>query len=290
MNNAKGEIMRIELPLISVLMPAYNAEPYIQEAIDSVLDQTWTNWELVIINDGSSDGTSTILSKIKDDRIMVIDQSNQGVSAARNRALENSRGTFFCFLDADDRIPPNSLNARADILMNDPSINFSDGVVCAFEQDKDQLTPIHQPTVRGLVFSKLMEISSACFFGPSWMIRRTPTIERYRFPVHMKHAEDLAYFMSIAREGNYDHTKEVILHYRKGHHSAMSDLHGLDRGYIDLYQHATSLTPPPSSSELEKLWQRIRRIMFRSFLKNGHFRSALRTIFRRRPTVPDEEA
>ena len=72
-------------PLVSIITPAYNAQKYIAQAINSVLSQTYKNWELIIINDGSSDNTEDIINSFCDERIIVISQSNGGVSSARNR-------------------------------------------------------------------------------------------------------------------------------------------------------------------------------------------------------------
>ena len=89
-------------PLVSIIMPAFNAEKYIGEAIQSVLDQEHKNFELIIINDGSKDATAEIVKLFTDKRIRYLQQENKGVSVARNRGLEEMKGDFFCFLDADD--------------------------------------------------------------------------------------------------------------------------------------------------------------------------------------------
>ena len=87
---------------LSVIMPAYNAEEYIGEAIESVLNQDFTDFELIIVNDGSTDNTLDIISGFEDTRIKLINQSNQGPGAARNRALEIASGEYVMFLDSDD--------------------------------------------------------------------------------------------------------------------------------------------------------------------------------------------
>ncbi len=268
-------------PKISVIMAAYNAEPFIRSAIDSVLDQVWSNWELIVVNDGSQDGTSKILEDYKDPRIKVIHQSNRGVSRARNRAWNEASGEMIAFLDADDILPPRSLAARAELLIRDPNVMFADGAVTAFSSP-GKYEILYKPSLKGNVFSALMRLSDKCFFGPSWMIRRTPMTD-LRFPEHMSHAEDLALYLSIARAGSFDHTNEVVLHYRKGHVSAMSDLQGLDKGYVDLYRFARHLIPAPADQELNWLWGRIRSVMVRGYLKAGDPLAALKVFLRKKP-------
>src|SRR5437868_2983730 len=113
-------------PLVSIIMPAYNAGKYIAEAIQSVRAQTHKNWELLICDDGSTDGTVAIISSFKEPRIRFFTQPHAGVSAARNLAMGNMLGDYFCFLDADDVLPPNSLTARLEMLERDKSLSFAD--------------------------------------------------------------------------------------------------------------------------------------------------------------------
>ncbi len=88
--------------LVSVIIPAYNAEQYILQCVHSVLEQTYSNLEIIIVNDGSTDGTLKLLQSIQDPRIVLIDQDNQGCSSAKNSGLERSTGNFIQYLDADD--------------------------------------------------------------------------------------------------------------------------------------------------------------------------------------------
>ena len=89
-------------PLVSVIMPAYNAEKTISRAIDSVLNQTYANTELLIINDGSTDGTIDVVGQYKDSRITLINQPNKGPSNARNTGMEYVKGAYISFIDSDD--------------------------------------------------------------------------------------------------------------------------------------------------------------------------------------------
>lgn len=97
--------------LISVIIPAYNAEPFLARCLDSVLCQTLPDFELLLIDDGSTDGTGAIADRYaeKDDRVKVIHKENGGVSSARNRGLEVARGGFITFVDADDTVAPSYL-------------------------------------------------------------------------------------------------------------------------------------------------------------------------------------
>lgn len=103
-------------PKVSILIPSYNYAKYIKFAIDSVLQQTYTNWELIIIDDGSTDSSVDIIKTYKDKRIKLYTQKNSGVTNTLNKAFELSTGEYLCFLDADDVYHPNKLQDQVEIL------------------------------------------------------------------------------------------------------------------------------------------------------------------------------
>ena len=93
----------------SVVIPLYNKEHYIEKTIQSVLDQTCTDYEVIVVDDGSKDNSLALARKFESDRVRVIPQENQGVSVARNTGIVNANGEFICFLDADDEWRPDYL-------------------------------------------------------------------------------------------------------------------------------------------------------------------------------------
>jgi glycosyltransferase involved in cell wall biosynthesis len=99
-------------PLVSVVMAMYNARPYVAEAIESVLGQDHGNFELVVVDDGSTDGSHEIVERYQDPRIHLIRTENRGLSAARNLGIAESHGTYVTFLDSDDLLLPRSLSGR----------------------------------------------------------------------------------------------------------------------------------------------------------------------------------
>ncbi len=99
----------------SIIIPAYNCENTIERAIDSVIAQTYSNWELIVVNDGSSDGTVTRVTSFSDERIIVINQENVGPGKARNVGVSNAKGDYIVFLDSDDYYEPTFLKCIEDI-------------------------------------------------------------------------------------------------------------------------------------------------------------------------------
>ena len=114
--------------MISIIVPVYNTEKYLDQCIQSVLVQTYTNWELLLINDGSTDLSGTICDQYatKDRRIRVFHKENGGVSSARNVGLDNARGKWIMFIDADDWVEPSMLKELRTVALD----NNADYVYC----------------------------------------------------------------------------------------------------------------------------------------------------------------
>jgi glycosyltransferase involved in cell wall biosynthesis len=117
-------------PLVSVMIGAYNAAPYLGEAIESVFAQDYEPIELIVVDDGSTDGTADVARSFA--RVQVIQQENGGNGAARNRAVENASGELFAFLDADDRFTQGKLSLQKAALDADPGLDIVFGHVREF--------------------------------------------------------------------------------------------------------------------------------------------------------------
>src|SRR5262245_15892813 len=107
-------------PLVSILIPAYNARNYIADSLRSAVNQTWRNKEIIVVDDGSSDETRSIVESFERHGVRVLTQANQGAAAARNTALSLSRGDYIQCLDADDLLSPNKIAAQMEAVGRDP--------------------------------------------------------------------------------------------------------------------------------------------------------------------------
>ncbi|MDB5137153.1 MAG: hypothetical protein JWP37_3756 [Mucilaginibacter sp.] len=120
--------------LVSIIIPAYNSEKHLAETISSALDQTWPNKEIIIVDDGSTDHSLSIAKNFESEIVKVLYQKNKGASAARNKGLQEAKGLFIQFLDADDLLSPDKITAQVEILDQNPgkiavcrTIHFIDG-------------------------------------------------------------------------------------------------------------------------------------------------------------------
>lgn len=115
--------MMMSNPLVSVIIPVYNGERYLAEAIDSSLAQTYQPMEIIVVDDGSTDKSANIAKSFKD--VRYYQQTNQGVSVARNVGLASVRGGFIAFLDADDIWTPNKLDTQINYLLKHPHVGYT---------------------------------------------------------------------------------------------------------------------------------------------------------------------
>lgn len=125
------------MPLISVIIPLYNKAACIENTVHSVLKQSFQNFELIIVNDGSTDNSLDIVNKISDSRIRIIDKENEGVSDTRNRGVQESLGEYLLFLDADDYIYPDCLQRLLDIKEKYPNAKVYTGNFEIYFDDKN---------------------------------------------------------------------------------------------------------------------------------------------------------
>jgi glycosyltransferase involved in cell wall biosynthesis len=267
--------------MISIILPCYNCQDYVGQAVDSVLGQSYTDWELLVVDDGSTDGSRKVIEQhaAGDPRIRVFSQPNGGVSKARNMALANARGEFIALLDADDWLPQDSLKIRMERFRKSPATAFVDGRVDVYNESGTAIERSWTPAFRGDPYHQLLRLSSRCFFGPNWMIRLKPG-QICRFNESIRHGEDLLFYAELSKEGGaYDYANETVYCYRNRSGSAMKDVDGLAEGYRTLRKIFTASHAFRTTDRLIFEYK-IRRIMFLTYIRSGNIAKALRYLIR----------
>ncbi len=205
-------------PLVSIMMPAFNAERYIAAAIESVLSQTMEDWELIIINDGSTDKTIEVLKHFNEERIRVFHQPNSGEAAARNLALQKVRGAYLAFLDADDQWLPEflqemvaSLNERLDF----------EGVYCDgyHINPQDEILSSLSDNRRGPFEGELLDalVRASDVFGPPiCILLRTEAVRRagVQFDTRIVIGPDWDFFTQLSQSVRFAYLDRKLLRYR----------------------------------------------------------------------------
>lgn len=199
--------------LISIITPMYNGEKYVSQTIESVLAQTYQNWEMIIVDDGSKDASPQIVKKysIEDDRIKLVHQQNAGSADARNNALRRAKGRYICFLDADDLLDNSFLEKQLEYLKNKKA-----GIVYASyrridENNNEILKPFIVPDkvdYKGL----LKTCSMSCL---TTMFDREKTGEMFFNESLKSMRDDFAFWLSMLKKIDYAYgNKEILASYR----------------------------------------------------------------------------
>ena len=204
-------------PLVSIIMPAYNAEAFIEEAIASVVAQTVTDWELIVIDDGSRDRTCQIVTELtqKDSRIhLLVNEQNLGAAGTRNRGIDVHKGKFVALLDSDDywypqfleKLLANAEKTGADILYCSYALVGEKGEkVC-----KDFIVPEETDFEKSMIRNVI-----SC----STVLLTEKITAQHRFPVGIYH-EDIALWFSLLRDGAVARgVPEVLAAYRQRENS-----------------------------------------------------------------------
>ncbi len=158
-------------PLVSVIMTSFNSEAYISEAIQSMLNQTLKDWELLIADDCSTDGTRQVISRFKDDRIIVSHNSeNQHYLRTRNRLLSLARGKFIALLDSDDVYEPQKLQLQVDEFLRNPVLAMCGTLVSYMDKNGAPISRVDNKPISYAEIKKAIREASA-FTGSSIMVR-----------------------------------------------------------------------------------------------------------------------
>jgi len=178
-------------PLVSVVIPVFNGERFLREAVQSVLDQKYSPIEIIIVDDGSTDGTSAVARSFSE-TVRYLYQANQGPAAARNRGIEHAQGSLIAFADADDLWPSEKLEVQLPYLINDAAIEIVMGRIQQVRLSK---------TVNGQTQAEeLAEPAFSVNLG-SAVIKKSVLERVGLFDESMRYSEDVDWFMRAREEG-----------------------------------------------------------------------------------------
>ena len=199
---------------VSISIPLYNSELYLKEAINSVLNQTYQNWELLLINDGGSDRSLSIANfyAIRDNRIRVFsDGKNKGLSTRLNESIKLSEGVYYIRMDADDIMFPNRIERQVDYLVNNPDVDVvgSSAIIIGEKNDilfgmkKSMSAPQNRRDV----------INGNIFIHPS-VAGRTKWFREHQYDDSKRRSQDFFLWLSSVKDSKFDIIDEPLLFYR----------------------------------------------------------------------------
>jgi len=197
-------------PLVSVVIPAYNAAHFIRTAVDSVLAQTWPHREVLVIDDGSTDDTTRALQAYGE-AIRIISKPNGGLSSARNRGIQEARGKYVAFLDADDHWLPEKLARQVEVMEGNPQVGFCSTATQVEAPDGEKLNNWPCPILQGSLLETLFLQNGAIpGSGSGVMIRRHLFEEIGLFDESLKSLEDIDMWMRLAAVTSYRCIDEAL--------------------------------------------------------------------------------
>lgn len=197
-------------PYVSIIIPCYNYGSFLSGAIDSIITQTFNDWECIIVNDGSSDNTEQIALKYQysDVRIRYIFQENAGHSAARNTGLKNSYGKYIQFLDADDQIQKDKLKLQVALMEQKPDVDLVYSDILAFRHNdpNKKFSPANfamQTPISGKGEALIIHLVNTNFFLPGCVMMRREIYDQIGNMKKIYGFEDWEYFSRMALAGFY---------------------------------------------------------------------------------------
>ncbi len=201
------------MPRVSVIVPAYNAMRYLPSALDSILVQTFQDFEILIVDDGSHDGIQQWATRLDDPRIQFFTQANGGSAAARNTGISHATGEYIAFLDSDDLWDPTKLEKQVRLLDEDQTVGLVYAWVATMDAEGVLDGKSYCNSDSGDVWNTLIE-GDLLVCGSTPMIRRSCFGEVGLFDVRFAYAQTWEMWLRIAAKYPFQVIPEVLVHYR----------------------------------------------------------------------------
>jgi glycosyltransferase involved in cell wall biosynthesis len=201
-------------PLVSVVVPAYNSMQFLPRTIKSVRDQTFENFEILVVDDGSSDGTRNYICNYPDARLIPIVQENCGVSSARNAGIKASRGKYVALLDADDLWRPQKLERQVRQMEADPEIGLTHTGISYIDEYSQEFQPSLGVSGQGMI-RKTMLIKRPIRCGSTSLIRRSCFDQVGLFSEDLPCQEDWDMWLRISEKFKIAVINEPLTQYRQ---------------------------------------------------------------------------
>ncbi|MBW4488221.1 MAG: glycosyltransferase [Trichocoleus desertorum ATA4-8-CV12] len=239
------------MPLVSVIIPAYNAETTIQKTVTSVLEQSLQDFELIIVNDGSTDKTLDVIEHIVDPRIKVFSYPNSGAAVSRNRGFAQTTGEFIAFLDADDLWTPEKLEAQWQALQENPQAQVAYSWTDIIDQSGQRLGQGDYTVANGKVYAKLL---LCCFIvsGSNTLIRRGAYVAVGGFDESLVASQDFDLYLRLAARYQFVSVAAPHVLYRFSSNSMCTNIRRMEETSLAVRERAFHQAPEPLSAVLKQ--------------------------------------
>ena len=230
------------MPTISVVIPAYNAERTILETIKSVQQQTFSDFEIIVINDGSEDKTLELLSQVEEPRLSIYSYNNSGLSTARNRGISHSKGEYIAFLDADDLWEPDKLEAQLAALQNQPEAGVAYSWTNFMDEKGESFQAAEPVWFEGNVYTHLLDYNFiACGSNP--LIRKKAIESVGEFDSTLRSCEDWDFWLRLAAKWAFVVVPKPQILYRLSSRTMSSKIKVMEEAHLVVIEKAFQSIP-----------------------------------------------
>lgn len=274
---------------VSVVVPAYNAEQYIEDALTSIFAQTYTDFEVIVVDDGSTDNTREIVNTFNDPRLRYVYQKNAGPSVARNTGINLSRSEYIAFLDADDQWEPQFLEQMLAVLEEDPS---ADAAYCGFQYMDSNAVLLPNKVYRGVPPERFRDE----LFKDNWLsscevvIRRSALQVTGGFDPSFSFAEDYDLWLRLSKRSKFVGIPLFLVRYRLTKTGLSGDINTAFASLLRLAEkHAGAVAGPPStwSARQRSMYMNAYRFAALRYTEAGNLREARRYLKRALIIMPE---
>jgi glycosyltransferase involved in cell wall biosynthesis len=256
-------------PVVSIVIPAHNAAKTIRQTIDSALAQTFTDFELIVIDDGSSDGTAEAVASVRDARVRLKFAAQGGSAVARNRGIALARGEMICFLDADDLWAPTKLERQLEALRRHPEAGVAYAWTDLVNERSEPLFRGGHVALSGRVYPKLL-VYNFLECGSNPMVRRSALEAAGGFNEQLVNSEDWDLWLRLSQQTEFVAVPETLVYYRMSEEAKSANVERQARNCLALVRSVFRAAPESLRGLERKTVSRVYRYL------------AMRTVFARR--------
>jgi glycosyltransferase involved in cell wall biosynthesis len=258
-----------ERPKVSVIIPTYNYAHFLADAIRSVLEQTFRDFELIIVDDGSIDDTAAVAQGyFSDTRVRYIYQENRGLSAARNTGIREARGEYIALLDADDVWLPLKLEKQIQLFEDAEDIVLVYCMVEHIDENSDKLSHFSWPHKIGATYKDLMYFPWVVGSGSSVLIRKSVFESTGLFDESLAAAEDSNMWIRILRYHKSAYVDDILVKIRKHLKSMSTDLKRQEKSVLLHVQRCIELFPELEDHRKEAYFEIFKGLMYLAYMYN----------------------
>jgi len=266
---------------VSVVIPTYNYGRFISEAIQSVLEQTYPIFEIIVVDDGSTDGTESIVKEFGD-RIRYVKQENLGVCAARNTGIEMSSGDLIAFLDADDSWLPDKTQKQVTIFIEDAEVGLVHCGMREFDTLTGETLEMLVEGGEGWVAEELAlgEKPVICGPGGAIMVRRDVIETTGNFDTRLKILEDWDFCLRIAMRHKVGFVREALVDYRSHGANAHLNVDEMERSTLIAWAKVFETDIAAIARHKKRSYGNLHKVLAGSYLSNGGYIGFVRNILK----------